>query len=159
MGLNLKLINRTTKVSTSDIIHSTGYASVRSGANFGASDNTTFSERQQIEQQRKLIKGYRNARVAQGSGILPRARSYEEEIALQAAMTQIDNSARSSIDRQKAAIEQDRGGLRKYDFRSRQTDFHNKTARGGSAMTSREAMAKRFDAPARPTPKTGGFGR
>ena len=116
MALNFKLIQRTAKTSTSDVMHSNGYANVENANSFGASDSTTFSERQQIEQNRKMIRGYRNARIAQGVNRMPAAR------------------------RQEFNSRQEMGGLRNFG-------------------TNRTAQTDRFSAPARPTPKTGGFGR
>ena len=167
MGLNFRLIQRTTKTSTSDVAHSTGYASVGNGANFGAADNTTFSERQQIEQHRKIIRGYRNAKVAQGANMMPKARSFEQEEALRAAMAAIERGElEASGSRQERNSRLEKGGIQKYDFRNKQRLEINRTAQGGGTPSAREiaaaaraARAERFAAPARPTPKTGAFGR
>lgn len=132
MALNFKLIQRTAKTSTSDVMHSNGYANVENAHSFGASDNTTFSERQQIEQNRKMIRGYRNARVAQGVNRMPAARTYQQEQEMRSEMRKID--------RQEFNSRQEMGGLRNFG-------------------ANRAAQAERFSAPARPTPKTGGFGR
>lgn len=167
MGLNFRLIQRTAKTSTSDVMHSTGYASASSGAQFGSSDNTTFSERQQIEQSRKLIKGYRNARVAQGVNRVPSARTYEQEQAVLAAMGAIERSERDAGNisrRQCFNNNRDQGGIQRFDYRSRQAGTINRTA--GATQTNnrqvaadmRAARAGRFEAAARPTPKSG-FGR
>ncbi len=159
MGLNINLIKRTTKTNTSDIIHSSGYVSGREGAVFGSSDNTTFSERQQIEQQRKLIKGYRNAQVARGTGILPRTKSYEDEVAVQAKIAEIEQNERlRGTSKQEFNLNQDRGGLRQYDTRSRENVARYGSAREASGAIRAE-RASRFDAKARPVPKTGRFGR
>ena len=169
MGLNFKLIQRTAKTSTSDVAHSTGYASASNGGQFGASDNTTFSERLQIERNRKLIKGYNNAKVARGVNHMPMARSYEQEQAMQAAMAAIAAGERDygGVTRQQNfSNRMESGGLKKYDTRMRQqTGPINRT--GGvapansrqAAADMRAARAERFSATARPVPKTGGFGR
>lgn len=167
MGLNFKLIQRTTKTSTSDVAHSSGYADVSNGARFGASDDTTFSERQQIEQSRKLIKGYRNARIAQGVNRMPKAQSYEQEMAVKAAMAAIErgeHEAGYATSKQEFNNRLERGGMQKYDLRARQNNTINRTAQVGGQLSSRQtaqqaraARAERFAAPARPTPKTGGF--
>jgi len=168
MGLNFKLIQRTAKTSTSDVTHSSGYAGVSNGGSFGASDNTTFSERMQIERNRKLIKGYNNAKVARGVNHMPMARSYEQEQAMQAAMAAMAAGERKyggATRQQEFANRQERGGLKKYDLRMKQGGTINHTA-GVAPANSRQAAAdmraaraERFSARARPTPKTGGFGR
>ena len=166
MGLNFKLIQRTAKTSTSDVAHSTGYASASNGGQFGASDNTTFSERMQIERNRKLIKGYNNAKVARGVNHMPMARTYEQEQAMQAAMAAIEASERDCGGaEQRLSSRMEKGGLKKYDTRMKQTGPINRT--GGvapansrqAAADMRAARAERFSAAARPIPKTGGFGR
>ena len=167
MGLNFKLIQRTTKTSTSDVAHSSGYADVSNGTRFGASDDTTFSERQQIEQSRKLIKGYRNARIAQGVNRMPKAQSYEQEMAVKAAMAAIErgeHEAGYATSKQEFNNRLERGGMQKYDLRTRQNNTINRTAQVGGQLSSRQtvqqaraARAERFAAPARPTPKTGGL--
>ena len=166
MGLNFKLIQRTAKTSTSDVAHSSGYADVSNGSRFGASDNTTFSERQQIELNRKMIKGYRNAMVARGVNHMPKAQTYEQEMAMKAAMAAIEQGERNAgvSRRQEFNNKLEQGGLQKYDLRSRQNNIINRTAQAGGQLSNRQmaqqaraARAERFSAPARPTPKTGGF--
>ena len=168
MGLNFKLIQRTAKTSTSDVAHSSGYASVNNGSRFGASDNTTFSERQQVELHRKHIKGYHNAMVARGVNHMPKAQTYEQELAMQAAMAAVAAGERDAgvSKKQKFNNRLERGGMQKYDFNTRQNGVVNKSAQSGGQLSNRQmaqqtraARAERFAAPARPTPKTGGFGR
>lgn len=168
MGLNFKLIQRTAKTSTSDVTHSSGYADVSNGSRFGASDNTTFSERQQVELNRKMIKGYRNAMVARGVNHMPKAQTYEQEMAMKAAMAAIEQGERNAgvSRRQEFNNKLEQGGLQKYDLRSRQNNTINRTAQAGGQLSSRQmaqqtraARAERFSAPARPAPKTGGFMR
>ena len=168
MGLNFKLIQRTAKTSTSDVTHSSGYADVSNGSRFGASDNTTFSERQQIEQNRKIVQGYRNARIAQGVNRMPKAKTYEEEVAMKLAMAAIaegEKNAGGATGRQEFNSRLERGGIQKYDFNSRQNSSFNRSGaptpanNRQAAAQARAARAERFSAPARTTPKTGGFGR
>ena len=167
MGLNFKLIQRTTKTTTSDVMHSSGYAKVQNNGAFGASDNMSFAERQKIEQHRKHIKGYNNARVARGVGMMPKAQSVEDQAAIAAAAAAIaeaKNSADNHGGRQEFNAKVERGGLQKYDSRS--TNSINRTAKTGfgagstSAASQRAATAARFSGgSAHPIPKTGGFGR
>jgi hypothetical protein len=168
MGLNFKLIQRTAKTSTSDVMHSSGYAKVQNNGAFGASDNTSFAERQRIEQHRKHIRGYNNAKVARGVGMMPKAQSVEDQAAIAAAAAAIaeaKNAAANSSGRQEFNVTREQGGLQKYDSRS--TGSINRTAKMGfgggaaqSAASQRAAMAARFSGGnAHPIPKTGGFGR
>lgn len=171
MGLNFKLIQRTTKTSTSDVAHSSGYGTVNNRASFGTSDNTTFSQRQQIEHNRKHIQGYKNAQVAQSVNRVPGAiQTREQEMALQAALAQIEASERSygygASRKQEFNNNLEKGGLQKYDLRSRQNSSINRAGIATSSAGARQAAAQmrasreaRFSAPARPTPKTGGFSR
>ncbi|MBR5408926.1 hypothetical protein IK112_03245 [Candidatus Saccharibacteria bacterium] len=47
----------------SDMLHSSGYAKAQSGESFGAAGGSTFSERQNIEEKRRYIQGYRNSKI------------------------------------------------------------------------------------------------
>lgn len=145
MGLNFKLIKRTTDTSTSDIMHSNSYAKAQNSGHFGAQDSTTFSERKQIEQRRKFVKGYRNARLARGVNMMPRARTSEEQRELAArALKEIGDNHAENNTRQAANAEREQGGLYKFDARS--TSGINRTAQnwGGSPTTQRAARAERF---------------
>lgn len=179
MGLNAKLIKRFNASSTSDVAHSSGYAKIQSGASFGTSDDTTFSTRQQIEQRRKYVKSYRNARIAQGVNYMPKARSAEEQAALAAEAAAILRSKKEVEEsRQEYNTHLEKGGLRKYDTRnqqdyglkrgaetsganSSQSSSSRQSGAGGwrEAAAARQAQAERFSGHANPTPKTGGFGR
>ena len=64
------------KIKTKDALHSSGYAAVQNGANFGASSNLSFAERQKIEEERKFVRGYRNSRIASGVNGMPRPTTY-----------------------------------------------------------------------------------
>ena len=155
MGLNTRLIKRISKTSAADVMHSSGYAQVSNSGNFGAADSTSFAERRKIEQNRKLVQGYKNARLAAGTKMMPKARSIEEQRAI-LALEIAAAAAQRGVSRQEFNSQVEKGGLRKYDTRQQNLGSINRTARGGDA---RAARAARFDAAARPTPKTGGFGR
>lgn len=95
MGLNLKLIQRVSKgQSASELSHSSGYASAQNNGGFGASGGSSFSERQQIEQRRKMIRGYSSARVAQQVNRTERAKDYETQQAEQQAIDEKNTSVR-----------------------------------------------------------------
>jgi hypothetical protein len=147
MGLNYKLTQRFSKATTSDVQHTNSFARAQNADNFGAGGGQSFSERQEIELRRKLVQGYKNARVAQGVNRIPRARTYAEELAIRKKA--VENRCSSTTDsRQERNSTLEAGGLRKYD-----------TSAQKNQAGLRQQMADRFAAPARPTPKTGGFGR
>ena len=82
MGINYKLTQRFSKATTSDVQHTNSFAAAQNSASFGASGGQSFSERQEMEFQRKLVQGYKNARLAQGINRGPKARTYTEELAI-----------------------------------------------------------------------------
>ncbi len=153
MGLNVKLIKRISNTTSADVMHSSGYAQVGNSGNFGAADSTSFAERRKIEQNRKLVQGYKNARIAADVKMMPKARSIEEQ---RVSLLAEYGSSSSSNSHQEFNNRMERGGLRKYDTRQQYLGSINRTAAGGDTRATRAA---RFDAPARPTPKTGGFMR
>lgn len=179
MALNSKLIRRLTNNSTSNVIHSSGYAKVQSGNTIGASDNTTFSQRQQIDQNRKIVHGYKDALVAQRVNFTQKAMSVEEQEALAAAEAAAEESMRglSNVEQEKREFNShlESGGIRKYDARNRDSRFGAQNNSGQSANTgiarqaeaanrqeaaaARSAMAERFSGHAHPVPKSGGFAR
>ena len=165
MALNFKLIQRTAKTSTSDVMHSNGYANVENANSFGASDSTTFSERQQIEQNRQHVRAYKNSTVAMGGGMRERSQSQEDALAAMEAQIAKSEAENSRDKRQEMIVRQEKGGLRRYDTRERGKAEINATGRasgGGYGRTSsaemRQAAAERFAGKAHPIPKTGGFG-
>ena len=87
MALNSKTIQRITKTSTSDVAHSSGYANVQNAGNFGAASSAaqSFEGRLDIEKNRKIVQGYRRAMVAQRVNTYDRARTYEEQLAIEKA--------------------------------------------------------------------------
>lgn len=60
-----------------DIVHSSAYAKVQNGGAMGASSAQSFAERQRIEQNRQVVRGYNSSRIVSGamSGG-PRAKAY-----------------------------------------------------------------------------------
>ena len=148
MALTSKMIQRITGAKASDMRHTSGYAEAQSGKNFGAAGGQSFTERQQIELERKLIQGYKNARVARGVNRIPKARTYAEELAIRKKAAENRRLGRIAEDYQEKNLKKEAGGLMKFD----------KNAQMGQANV-RQQMAERFSAQARPIPKSGGFGR
>ena len=179
MALNSKLIRRISNNSTSNIVHSSGYAKVQSGSSIGASDNTTFSQRQQIDQNRKVVQGYKDAHVVQRVNYTQKAMSVEEQQALAAAEAAASESYRglSNVEQEKREFNSclESGGIRKYDARNRESRFGTQNNSGQAtnagiarqagaagrqeAAAARAAMAERFSGHAHPVPKSGGFAR
>lgn len=60
----LSLIQRITKVKSSDVIHTSGYARAQNGDNIGAGSTQSFAERQAIEDRRQYIRSYRDSQLA-----------------------------------------------------------------------------------------------
>lgn len=60
---------------TKDVLHSSGYAQVQNGANFGSASIESFQARQSIEQNRKFVQGYRNAQIMRSAYGVERART------------------------------------------------------------------------------------
>lgn len=155
MGLNTRLIKRISNMSAADAMHTSVYAKAGNKGGFGADSTMSFEERRKIEQNRKLIQGYKNARIAADVKMMPRARSIADQQAILAAeLALID--ARKGVSHQEFNNRLEKGGLRQYDTRQRHTAEINRSGRGGDA---RAARAARFEANARPAPKTGGFMR
>lgn len=168
MGLNFKLIQRFSKTSTSDVAHSSDYAAAQSGTNFGASANQSFSQRKEVESNRQVVQGYNQAMVAQRVNTTPRAMTYQEEIAAEAARRAAIRAkyAKDKKDhddrRQSFNANREAGGLNELQQKriaSIQATGAGARQQAQQQMTSRQAMAKRFEANARPAPKTGGFGK
>lgn len=59
-----------------DILHSSGYAKEQSGDNVGAAGVASFAARSAVNEQRKYVREYRNARLLQGIRGLERAKTY-----------------------------------------------------------------------------------
>lgn len=155
MGLNARLIKRISNTTMSDVAHSSAYAKVSNRGSFGADSSMSFEERRKIEQNRKLIQGYKNARIAADVKMMPQARTIADQQAILAAELALIN-ARKKESHQEFNNKLEKGGLRQYDTRRQQTAQINRTGAGGD---SRAARAARFEANARPAPKTGGFMR
>ena len=150
MGLNTRLIKRISNTSTSDVMHSSGYAQVGNRGSFGAADSTSFAERRRIEQNRKLVQAYKNARIAADVRMMPKAKNIaEQQVALAAEQARTERR----LGKQEFNNRLEQGGLRQYDTRQQAISSINRTAAGGGGRVAN------FDAQARPTPKTGGFMR
>ena len=164
MALNSKIIQRITKTKTSDVAHSSGYANVRSAGNFGVASSAaqSFEERLDIENNRKIVQGYRRAMVAQRVNTYNRAKTYGEQLAIEKAKkeakaAQGQQNKRWLLDRkQEFNIEYEAGGLNRLQ-REHVNESANLSARQQvkQNMNARQQIAKRFDASARPAPKPG----
>ena len=171
MALNGKIIQRVTGVKSSDVMHSSGYARTQNAGNFGSATTETFAERQEVEKNRELIQGYKHAQVAQRKNLMPKARTYEQELA---DKRNRGYNNQDEQNRQKYNSRLERGGLRSFEERrfgdsamntnglaQKQSYAGQKQERTaiGAARSSeaRQAMAQRFSGTAKPAPKTGGF--
>ena len=59
-----------------DVMHSSGFAQVQNGGNIGVSSGESFDERRAIDEHRRFVKGYENARLVRGAYTAERARTY-----------------------------------------------------------------------------------
>lgn len=164
MALNSKTIQRITKTSTSDVAHSSGYADAQNAGNFGAASSAaqSFEGRLDIENNRKIVQSYRRAMVAQRVNTYDRAKTYEEQLAIEKAKKEA-KAAKDQQEKQgfldckrKFNIEHEAGGLDRLQ-REHVNESANLSARQQikQNMDARQQMAKRFDASARPAPKPG----
>ena len=66
-----------------DVFHSSGYAQAQSGDGLGAAggEGASFAARQAIEEQRKYIQGYRNAKIVNSFYGLQRAKAWKPKSA------------------------------------------------------------------------------
>lgn len=149
-------------------MHSSGYAQAQNANNFGVAANETFAQRQEIEKNREIIEGYNRAKVAQRTNMMPKARTFQQELEDKKSRGFKQDSGNNSMTRQKYNSRLERGGLRYFESR-REEGISGTTNRVsgqaqkpaiGAARTAeaRQAMAQRFNGSARPVPKTGGFG-
>ncbi len=74
MKVGAKIIQRITRNTASDVVHSSGLAGM--GASTQRRGQMSFEERQAIAQNRKIIQGYKNSRIARDIGGMPSVRSY-----------------------------------------------------------------------------------
>lgn len=65
-------------VKKQDVFHSSGYAQAQNGGNMGAAagDAASFAARQAMEQHRKYVRGYKNARIVNQYYGAQRAKTY-----------------------------------------------------------------------------------
>ena len=73
----LKLTNRLMNVrDKSKVFHSSGYATAQNGKNFGAASSETFTKRQTVDENRKFVRKYNNARIINDARAFDRVRQY-----------------------------------------------------------------------------------
>ena len=73
------LIHRVMKVKNkAKVFHSSGYARAQSGENFGATGGSgeSFKARQKIEEKRRFVRGYNNAKIMNEAYAFERVRQY-----------------------------------------------------------------------------------
>lgn len=118
MALNSKLIQRITKTTSADVVHSTGYADAQNAGYLGVAQgaNQSFEDRKELEKNRQNIQAYRQASVAQQRNFMPKAMSVEEK-ALADAQKAIYDAGGDDVylTRQEMNSKLNAGGIRKYD--------------------------------------------
>lgn len=168
MGLNIKLINRFSKTNTSDVTHSSSYARAQNQGNFGATSEESFSARREIDQNRQVVQGYGNSQVAQKVNTYARAKTYQEQMAEEAARraairAKYSKNKKDFEDRRQSFYANREAGGLNHLQQERIANIHATGAgarqQAAQQANARQAMAQRFEANARPVPKTGGFGK
>ena len=61
----MKMNDFVVKANLEDVAHSSGYAKVQNGSNFGATSSKTFTDRMSIDRHNAKIRAYRESRIAQ----------------------------------------------------------------------------------------------
>lgn len=85
----------------SEMLHSSGYARAQSGDEIGAAASAeSFAKRRAIEERRKFVQGFRNARIAQSRNINLRAKPLvaRETLGRAEQVNTLDGSARGAGD-------------------------------------------------------------
>ena len=81
-----------------DFLHSSGYAKEQSGDNIGSASTATFATRNAIEEQRKFVQEYRNAKILQGIRGYEKAKSYVPRVEKTAGVARGRGSLQGSSD-------------------------------------------------------------
>ena len=77
MVSKLKMTERLMSVrDKSKIFHSSGYARSQNRGSFGVTSGESFAERRTIDENRKFVRGYNNARVINDARAFDRVREY-----------------------------------------------------------------------------------
>lgn len=142
MALNSKIIRRLSRTKSSDVMHSSGYATAQNAGNFGSVSSQSFRKRQHIDSNRQIVQAYHHARVAQQVNRRP-----NDCPARDTATQQADNSIDSAPTTQRSYAT------------GASARFAAQQGSAGANLTARQQMAQRFEANARPIPKSGGLGR
>lgn len=174
MGLNYKLINRTTNTKLSDVVHTTSYARAERENRPGVVGMDTFQKRMEIDQSRQHIQGYHHSKLMNDTTMKFRSQK-QSNYATEALRAEMAEASGAAADGREAIRE--RGGLKRFDAQkdegfyarrssSRRFGTDTNTAQTGTqpysrqnAATQRQTMANRFSGTARPVPRSGGFGR
>ena len=65
------------KEKKEDVLHTSAYAKVQNGTGFGASSSQSFEDRQKIEANRQIVRGYNDSKLMQQARVsAPRATTY-----------------------------------------------------------------------------------
>ena len=142
MALNSKIIRRLSRTKSSDVMHSSGYATAQNAGNFGSVSSQSFRKRQHIDSNRQIVQAYHHARVAQQVNRQPGDYSTRDTAGQQIDYTKDHTSTTQ------------RGYTTGASAR-----FAAQQGPAGANLTARQQTAQRFEANARPIPKSGGLGR
>lgn len=132
MALNGKIIQRVTGVKSSDVMHSSGYANTQNAGNFGAASTESFSERLEIEKNREIVQSYNRAKVAQRANMMPKARTYQQEL---------EEKRKRAMERSGGTAQDDAQELQKFNSRLERGGLDMERVGSGGAMSFSERQA------------------
>ena len=76
--MNNPFLKRIMKTKKKDIFHSSTFGQVQNGSSLGAASGQSFNQRMSVERNRKLVRGYSDARVLNGAySSAPKAKKFE----------------------------------------------------------------------------------
>lgn len=107
------MIKRIANTTTGDVAHSSGYAQAQNAGNFGAAggSNSSFEQRQAINDNRQNIQAYGRSQVAKQHNFTERALTYDEMLAIEKANAAAKQEDNNGMTRQKMNSHLEAGGL------------------------------------------------
>ena len=96
------------KEKKEDILHTSAYAKVQNGEGFGASSSQSFEDRQKIEANRQIVRGYNDSKLMQQARVsAPRAATYTRPV--ESSSNRFDSGVQRSGMAQSGAMAQNSG--------------------------------------------------
>ena len=113
MVTKTQLINRVMRIKDkSEVFHSSGYARAQSGQNFGAAGSDDFHSRQSVDNARKFVRSYNNARIINDAHAFDRVRSYIPRTGTTESASNPQPNSRAALARKPQPIQTNSGVLK-----------------------------------------------